>query len=114
VCFTAFVSIGPVCVYAISSGVLVKFDLILSTTFRSKYPQLKPILQKFAEENEVPGGYRESGEFEILYMNWDLYRRVAESEPVPGAPYSRGHGQLGAINLGFSPGAGGVGLGKLL
>ncbi|KAL7469624.1 hypothetical protein ACHAXS_009886 [Conticribra weissflogii] len=81
---------------------------------RSKYPQLKPILQKFAEENEVPGGYRESGEFEILYMNWDLYRRVAESDPVPGAPYSRGHGQLGAINLGFSPGAGGVGLGKLL
>lgn len=81
---------------------------------RSKYPALKPILTKFCEENEVPGGYRESGEFEILYMNWDLYRQVAEADPVPGAPYSRGNGQLGAIDLGTSPGAGGVGLGKLL
>mmetsp|Transcript_24708 Transcript_24708/g.36640 ORF Transcript_24708/g.36640 Transcript_24708/m.36640 type:complete len:476 (+) Transcript_24708:104-1531(+) len=32
---------------------------------RSKYPKLKPILQKFAEDNNIPGGYRESGEFEI-------------------------------------------------
>lgn len=76
---------------------------------RSKYPKLKPILQKFAEENNVPGGYRESGEFEILKMNWELYKRVAESDAVPGAPYSRGHGQLGAINLGLSPAAGGIG-----
>ena len=81
---------------------------------RSKYPMLKPILQKFAEENNVPGGYRESGEFEILYMNWDLYRKVAESDPVPGAPYSRGHGQLGAIDASGGVAAGGVGLGKLL
>ena len=73
---------------------------------RSKYPSLKPILTKFAEENNVPGGYRESGEFEILYMNWDLYRIVAAADPVPGAPYSRGNGQLGAIDLGTSPGAG--------
>ena len=75
---------------------------------RSKYPQLKPILTKFAEDNHVPGGYRESGEFEILYMNWDLYRRVAEADAVPGAPYSRGNGQLGAIDLNGSPAAGGL------
>lgn len=81
---------------------------------RSKYPALKSILTKFAEENNVPGGYRESGEFEILYDNWDLYRRVAEGPAVEGSPYSRGNGQLGAIDSGFSPGAGGVGLGKLL
>lgn len=80
---------------------------------RSKYPALKPILTAFAEENKIPGGYRESGEFEIQRMNWELYRNVAEADPVPGAPYSRGHGQLGAINLGLSPGAGGVGLGPL-
>ena len=67
----------------------------------------------FAEENKIPGGYRESGEFEIQRMNWELYRNVAEADPVPGAPYSRGHGQLGAINLGFSPGSEGVGLGPL-
>ena len=72
---------------------------------RSKYRLLKPILQKFTEENNIPGGYRESGEFEILKMNWDLYKRVAESDPVVGAPYSRGHGQLGAIDLGISPAA---------
>jgi hypothetical protein len=86
----------------------------LRTFYRSKYPKLKPILTKFAEENNVPGGYRESGEFEILYMNWDLYRKVAEADAVPGAPYSRGNGQLGAIDSGSSPGAGGVGLGKLV
>lgn len=76
---------------------------------RSKYPALRPILMKFAEENNVPGGYRESGEFEILKMNWDTYKRVAESDPVPGAPYSRGHGQLASISLGLSPAAGGIG-----
>mmetsp|Transcript_24546 Transcript_24546/g.44061 ORF Transcript_24546/g.44061 Transcript_24546/m.44061 type:complete len:502 (+) Transcript_24546:176-1681(+) len=81
---------------------------------RSNYPKLKPILQKFCEENNVPGGYRESGEFEILYMNWDLYRTVAQADAVPGAPYSRGNGQLGAIDAGTSPGAGGVGLGKFM
>jgi len=79
---------------------------------RSKYPLLKPILQKFAKENNVPGGYRESGEFEILKMNWDLYKTVAKADPVPGAPYSRGHGQLGAIDLGLSPAKGGLSLMK--
>ena len=72
---------------------------------RKKYPALKPILTKFAQENNIKGGYRESGEFEILKMNWDLYKQVAEADPVEGAPYSRGHGQLGAISLGFSPAA---------
>jgi fatty acid desaturase len=76
---------------------------------RSKYPALREILIKFAEDNNIPGGYRESGEFEILYMNWDLYRNVAQADAVPGAPYSRGHGQLAAINMGLSPAAGGVG-----
>jgi len=81
---------------------------------RSQYPALRPILMKFCEDNNVPGGYRESGEFQILYDNWDLYRRVAQADAVPGAPYSRGNGQLGAIDLGSGPGAGGVGLGKLM
>ena len=75
---------------------------------RSKYPLLKPILQKFAEENNIPGGYRESGEFEILKMNWELYKRVAESDPVVDAPPTRGHGQVGAIDLGSSPAKGGI------
>jgi len=74
---------------------------------RSKYPSLKPILQKFAEDNQIPGGYRESGEFQILYDNWELYRDVANADAVVGAPASRGDGQLGAIDLGISPAAGG-------
>jgi fatty acid desaturase len=57
---------------------------------RNRYPQLKQRLQDFATTNNVPGGYRESGEFEILKMNWDLYRRVAQADPVPGAPSTRG------------------------
>jgi acyl-lipid Delta6-acetylenase / acyl-lipid (9-3)-desaturase len=65
---------------------------------RNKYPQLRSILQKFAENNKIPGGYRETGEFQILKMNWLLYKSVAEAEPVPGAPLTRGRlGQLGAI-----------------
>jgi len=79
---------------------------------RSKYPALRERLIKFANDNKIPGGYRESGEFEILYMNWDLYRKVAKMDPVPGAPSSRGDGQLGSINLGLSPAAGGYGIGK--
>eukprot|EP00586_Coscinodiscus_wailesii_P014166 CAMPEP_0172506006 /NCGR_PEP_ID=MMETSP1066-20121228/191078_1 /TAXON_ID=671091 /ORGANISM="Coscinodiscus wailesii, Strain CCMP2513" /LENGTH=467 /DNA_ID=CAMNT_0013282847 /DNA_START=189 /DNA_END=1592 /DNA_ORIENTATION=+ len=75
---------------------------------RGNYPKLKPILAKFAKDNNIPGGYRESGEFEILKMNWDLYRTVAKADPVEGAPYSRGHGQLGAIDLGLSPARGGL------
>jgi len=85
---------------------------LFPTMPRQKYPLLKPILTKFAEENNIPGGYRESGEFEILKMNWDLYKRVAKADPVEGAPYSRGHGQLGAIDLGLSPAAGGFKGGK--
>ena len=79
---------------------------------RSKYPKLRERLIKFANDNNIPGGYRESGEFEILKMNWDLYRKVANMDPVPGAPSSRGENQLGAINLGLSPAAGGYGLSK--
>lgn len=73
---------------------------------RNKYPLLKERLQKFAEENNVPGGYRESGEFEILKMNWELYKRVAEADAIPGAPPTRGRpGQQGAIDGTNSPAA---------
>ncbi|GKY91510.1 hypothetical protein MPSEU_000123200 [Mayamaea pseudoterrestris] len=65
---------------------------------RNKYPQLRERLIKFAADNNIPGGYRESDEWEILKMNWDLYKQVAEADAVPGAPLSRGRvGQIGAI-----------------
>jgi len=73
---------------------------------RNKYPLLREKLQQFAKDNNIPGGYRESGEFEILKMNWELYKRVAEADPVPGAPLTRGRvGQLGAIKATDSPAA---------
>ena len=73
---------------------------------RSKYPLLRERLIKFAEDNKIPGGYRETGEFEILKMNWDLYKRVAEADPVPGATPTRGRpGQVGAIDSTTTPGA---------
>lgn len=43
---------------------------LFPTMPRQRYPQLREILIKFAEDNKIPGGYRESGEFEILKMNW--------------------------------------------
>lgn len=71
---------------------------------RVKYPLLRERLIKFAEDNQIPGGYRETGEFEILKMNWDLYKRVAEADAVPGAPSTRGRvGQQGAIDSTNSP-----------
>ena len=71
---------------------------------RKNYPLLKERLQKFARDNNIPGGYRETGEFEILKMNWELYKRVADAEPVPGAPRTRGRaGQQGAIDGTDSP-----------
>jgi len=76
---------------------------------RNKYPALREILMKFAEDNKIPGGYRETGEFEILRMNWELYKTVAGQDAVPGAPLTRGRpGQLGAISESASPAATGV------
>jgi len=49
------------------------------------------------------------GELESLIENWKLYKRVPKDDAVPGAPYSRGHGQLlAANNIGFSPATGGL------
>jgi fatty acid desaturase len=73
---------------------------------RNKYPALKQRLQAFAEKNKIPGGYRESGEFEILKANWLVYKRVALADAIPGAPNTRGRpGQQGAIIESNSPAA---------
>jgi len=65
---------------------------------RSKYPKLRLRIAEFATINQIPGGYRESGEFEILRMNWELYKKVAEMDAIEGAIPTRGKiGQLGAI-----------------
>lgn len=70
---------------------------------RSKLPALKPIIEKFAKDNNVEGGYRESGELEILRMNWETYRQTAMADPVEGAPLTRGkEGQQAAIAEGFT------------
>lgn len=74
---------------------------------RSKYPLLKPILLEFCEKFHIEDGYRESGEFQILKENWEVYKRVAMADPVEGAPYSRGNGQIAAIDSGTSPAKGG-------
>jgi len=79
---------------------------LFPTMPRSKYPLLKNRLLQFVEENNMMGGYRESGEFEILKMNWDLYKRVAEADAVPGAPSTKGKlGQQAAIINTNSPAA---------
>jgi len=57
---------------------------------RMNYPKLRERLIKFAKDNNIPGGYRETGEFEILYMNWLLYKKVANADPVSGAISTKG------------------------
>jgi acyl-lipid Delta6-acetylenase / acyl-lipid (9-3)-desaturase len=65
---------------------------------RAKYPALRSRLKQFAADNDIPGGYRESGEFEILKLNWDLYKEVAGSDPVEGAIPTQGReGQVASI-----------------
>lgn len=77
---------------------------LFPTMPRNRYPALKDRLTKFAKDLNIPGGYRESGEFEILKMNWELYKSVAEAEAMPGAPLTRGRpGQQGAIVETSSP-----------
>ncbi|CAJ1368245.1 unnamed protein product [Effrenium voratum] len=56
---------------------------------RSKYPALKPILQKFAEVNHVPGGHRSSPAMDLVVGNWKLYAKVAHEAPRPGAKATR-------------------------
>merc|ERR1712176_1375718 len=69
---------------------------------RVRYPKLKKKLMAFAKKNNVAGGYRESGEFEILRMNWNLYKKVAEADAVEGAPLTTGRpGQVAAIDPGI-------------
>eukprot|EP00957_Ditylum_brightwellii_P080640 6133381-Ditylum_brightwellii.AAC.1 len=59
---------------------------------RSKYPELRPLVQKFASENGLE--YLESGEVDILKINWELYRDVAKADPILGAP----HGEMTTVN----------------
>lgn len=65
---------------------------------RAKYPALSKRLKQFAKDNSIPGGYRESGEFEILKLNWELYKHVAEADAVEGAIPTQGReGQVASI-----------------
>lgn len=59
---------------------------------RSKYPALQPILQKFAEANQISGGHRITDEVNLLIRNWKLYAQVATADALPGAPSTRGRG----------------------
>jgi acyl-lipid Delta6-acetylenase / acyl-lipid (9-3)-desaturase len=73
---------------------------------RHHYPSLQPILEKFATDLQIPGGYRVSNEWDILRMNWETYRAVAQQDAVPGAPLTKGRpGQQAAICETNSPAA---------
>ena len=73
---------------------------------RNKYPKLRERMIKFATDNNIPGGYRETGEFQILKMNWELYKQVAEADAVPGATPTKGRpNQQAAIVNTKSPAA---------
>jgi acyl-lipid Delta6-acetylenase / acyl-lipid (9-3)-desaturase len=70
---------------------------------RSRLPALKPIIEQFAKDYRVDGGYRESGEVEILRLNWETYRKAALADSVNGAPLTKGVvGQQAAIAEGFT------------
>lgn len=72
---------------------------------RQRYPQLRERLQEFCAKNP-DCTYRESGEFEILRQNWEVYRRIAQADAQEDAPPTRGRrGQQGAILDSTSPAA---------
>ena len=64
---------------------------------RSRYPALVPILEKFAQDNNIEGGYRVMDEFDLIKANVDMYARVAAEGPNPQAPLSRGGSQQAAL-----------------
>lgn len=55
---------------------------------RSKYPALSKILKSFAIENKIE--YRVTDELEILFMNWNKYRKTATVPAVPGQTHFEG------------------------
>lgn len=59
---------------------------LFPTMPRSKYPKLRSIIQSFAQKNGLK--YLESGEADILKMNWKLYRDVASANTIEGSPKS--------------------------
>jgi len=63
---------------------------LFPTMPRSKYPALRPILEKFASDHKIPGGLRVSDEFHLVKLNWDTYRTVAAAPANPHAPPTRG------------------------
>lgn len=60
---------------------------LFPTMPRYKYPRLVAQVKKFAEENKLD--FRQTGEWELLKLNIDNYKRVATLEPAPGAKGSR-------------------------
>lgn len=46
---------------------------------RSNYPALSKILRKFAQDNNIPGGYRVDDEFALVARNVQTYKRVAQA-----------------------------------
>lgn len=38
----------------------------------------------------IPVGYREISEFDVLTLNWNLYKIVAEADPSRRAPSTKG------------------------
>jgi len=51
---------------------------LFPTMPRSKYPSLKPLLHRFAEQNNLPGGYREDDEVEMILKTFDRLKQIAE------------------------------------
>jgi len=60
---------------------------LFPTMPRYKYPKLVPLVKKFAEENNLD--FRITNEWELLKLNVDNYKRVAQLEAQPGAMGSR-------------------------
>ncbi|KAL7556971.1 hypothetical protein ACA910_018259 [Epithemia clementina (nom. ined.)] len=70
---------------------------LFPTMPRHRYPLLRPKLMQFARDHGLE--YRESGEWEILWRNWKLYRQVAQAPSLQGAPLTTGQpGQQAAID----------------
>jgi len=70
---------------------------------RSRYPALAKVLRRFAEENNVPGGYRVDDEVELVVKNWKTYRDVALGPPGgPDAPRVRDEQRVTGVGYQFA------------
>lgn len=75
---------------------------LFPTMPRNRYAKLREVLETFAEQNAIPGGYRTSDELDMVLRSWVVLKDVAVA-PVGDASAPRLQDQILASTANSSP-----------